>query len=166
MKLFLLNLLLALFWAAVSGSFAPGTLVAGFVMGYLILLVALPVFGPRPYYLQLWRAIAFAFVFVGQLVNSSFRVAADVLHPRALKAVPAVIAFPLELRSDVAITVLSSFISLTPGTLSLDVSADKRTLYVHSMYDGDDPDLVRSQLRRLEIRVRDLLEPPWADAHV
>jgi len=160
MKLFLLNLLLALLWGAVSGSFTAASLVAGFAFGYAILLLARPAFGPRPYYAQIWRAVAFVFYFVYELVASSIRVARDVLTP-GLEARPAVVAFPLEVQSDAAITVLSSFISLTPGTLSLDVSTDRRTLYVHSMYDGDDLELLRQQIRRLEIRVRDLVEPPF-----
>jgi multicomponent Na+:H+ antiporter subunit E len=160
MKLFLLNLLLALLWGAVSGSFGLGSLIAGFIFGYLILLLARPAFGPRAYHGQVWRAIALAGFFVKALVVSSIRVARDVLTP-GLAARPAVVAYPLEVKSDVGITVLSSFISLTPGTLSMDVSSDRSTLYVHAMYDGDDLDLVRHQLREIELRVRDILEPPF-----
>lgn len=160
MKLFLLNLILALLWGAVSGSFGLGSLVAGFVFGYLILLLARPAFGPRAYHGQVWRAVALAGFFVKELVASSIRVARDVLTP-GLEAKPAVVAYPLEVRGDAAITVLSSLISLTPGTLSMDVSEDKTTLYVHAMYDGDNLDLVRSQLRKIEVRVRDLMEPPF-----
>jgi len=162
MQLFLLNLLLALFWAIVSGAFTPGSLLTGFVLGYFILLLAKPVFGPRAYYQQAWRAVAFVGFFIKELVLSSFRVAKDVLTPN-LTAIPGVVAYPLAVRGEGAITVLACTISLTPGTLSLDVSDDRTTLYVHSMYDGDRPDVVRAGLRGLEIRVKNLMEPGWEE---
>lgn len=161
MKLFLLNILLALFWTAVSGAFSPASLLTGFVFGYLILLLARPVFGPQAYYAQFWRFIAFVGFYVKELVSSSVRVARDVLTP-TLDVTPGVIGYRLEVRSDAAITILANLISLTPGTLSLDVSDDRSTLYVHSMYDGQDPEVVRAGLRRIEVRVRDLLEPELA----
>lgn len=160
MKLFLLNILLALLWVAVSGTFTPEGLLAGFVVGFIVLLLARPVFGPRPYYRQFFLAIGFVFFFIGELVLSSLRVAKDVLAPE-LKVIPGVVAYPLEVRTDPAITILACLISLTPGTLSLDVSDDKSTLYVHSMYDGNDLDTVRAGLRRLEVRVKALMEPEW-----
>lgn len=162
MQLFLLNLLLALFWAVVSGSFTPGGLLTGFLIGYVILLVARPVFGRRAYYQQFWRALAFVAFFLKALVASSLRVAKDVLTPN-LTAVPGVVAYPLSLRTEPAITVLACTISLTPGTLSLDVSDDRSTLYVHSMYDGDRPEVVRAGLRELEVRVQRVMEPDWVD---
>jgi multicomponent Na+:H+ antiporter subunit E len=153
MKLFLLNLLLALMWGAVNGTFAAITLAAGFAMGYLVLLVARPALGPSGYYTGLWRGLAFAAYYVWELLLSSLRVAADVLTPR-LRAQPGIIALPLEARTDAEVTVLANLISLTPGTLALDVAPDGRTLYIHAMYLDDGPDALRRDLKeRMEERV-------------
>jgi multicomponent Na+:H+ antiporter subunit E len=59
---------------------------------------------------------------------------------------PAIVAIPLDLRSPLAITLLAQMITLTPGTLSLDVSSDRRVLYVHSMY-VDDIDAFRRSIK-------------------
>lgn len=160
MKLFLLNILLALLWSAISGTFSAATLVAGFALGYIVLVLARPAFGPSRYYAGLWRGLAFAVFYVWELVLSSFRVAHDVLTPH-LHAEPGIIAVPLDARTDTEITVLANLISLTPGTLSLDVSADRRTLYVHAMYLDDGPDTLRDDLKeQMERRVLALFRSP------
>ncbi|MEM1041310.1 MAG: Na+/H+ antiporter subunit E [Bacteroidota bacterium] len=159
MKLFLLNILLALLWAAVSGSFEPVTLAAGFALGYLVLLLARPAFGASGYYAGLWRGLAFAAFYVWELLLSSVRVAFDVLTPR-LRAQPGIVAVPLDAQTDLEMTTLANLISLTPGTLSLDVSPDRRTLYVHAMYLGDGPDALRANLKeQIERRVLALFRP-------
>lgn len=166
MKLFLLNILLALLWGAVNGTFGATVLLAGFVLGYLVLLLARPAFGASAYYSGLWRGAGFALFYVWELVLSSVRVAFDVLTPR-LRAVPGIVAVPLDARTDAEITVLANLISLTPGTLSLVVSPDRRTLYVHAMYLDDGPDAVRADLKDdMERRVLRLfrLEEPAAPA--
>jgi multicomponent Na+:H+ antiporter subunit E len=163
MNRLLFNILLALLWAAVTGSFSPGTLIFGFIVGYLALLLAQPMLGPSAYYTRLWRATVYAVLFVWDLLRSSVIVAYDVLTP-GLAGAPAVVAVPLEVRSSVAITLLANTISLTPGTLSLDVSDDRSTLYVHSMYHGDDLDRIRADIKRVEARVKALVEPEIPDA--
>ncbi|PEN14841.1 sodium:proton antiporter [Longibacter salinarum] len=158
MNLFFLNLALAAAWAAVNGSFSAATLAVGFVLGYLVVLIARPVLGPSAYYWGLWRVLAFLTYYVWELVWSSIRVAIDVLNPR-LKVRPAVVRVPLIIRSDVEVTLLANLISLTPGTLSLDVEGGNTALYIHAM-DVDEPDRLRQEIRdRLERRVVSLTSP-------
>jgi multicomponent Na+:H+ antiporter subunit E len=76
-------------------------------------------------------------LFVYELVVSSIKVAWDVMTPTHLSR-PGIIAVPLDTETDVEITVFANLICLTPGTLSLEVSADRRRLYVHAMF-IDDP---------------------------
>lgn len=95
--------------------------------------------------LRVIRSIGFIFFFLKELLVSSVRVAVDVLKP-SFTFTPGVIAFPLTAKSDLEITLLANVISLTPGTLSLDVSDDRKMLYVHAMY-ADDPEAVRVEIR-------------------
>ncbi|MEM0962958.1 MAG: Na+/H+ antiporter subunit E [Bacteroidota bacterium] len=165
MKLFLLNILLALLWGAVNASFAVPVLLSGFVLGYLVLLLARPAFGPSGYYTGLWKGVAFVAFYVWELVLSSVRVAFDVLTPR-LRATPGIIAVPLDAETDTEITILANLISLTPGTLSLLVSPDRRTLYVHAMYLDEGPDALRADLKQqMERRVLELLRSAEASSH-
>jgi len=152
MNLFFLNVALAATWAAVNGSFSPTVLGAGFVLGYLVLLVARPVLGPSAYYAGLWRSISFALFYLWELMISSIRVAIDVLTPR-LDVRPGVVRLPLQVRTETEVTLLANLISLTPGTLSLEISGDNKFLYVHAM-DVDNPDDLRRDLHEsLEARV-------------
>jgi len=80
--------------------------------------------------------IGLAGFFIKELVLSSLKVAEDVLRFRS-RARPGIIAVPLDARSDVQIVTFANLVTLTPGTLSLDVSADRRLLYVHAMFIGD-----------------------------
>lgn len=71
-------------------------------------------------------------LFLRELILSALKVAWLVVQPR-LKLRPAIIAYPLTVTSDAQITLLANMITLTPGTLSVDVSDDQRTLYIHAI---------------------------------
>jgi multicomponent Na+:H+ antiporter subunit E len=71
--------------------------------------------------------------FAWQLVLANLRLAADVLRRRQ-RMRPGIVAVPLDARTDLEVAVLSNLITLTPGTLTLDVSSDRRTLYVHAAF--------------------------------
>ena len=91
-----------------------------------------------------------------RLVLANLRVAHDVITPR-LYARPAIIAVPLEARTDLEITLLANLISLTPGSLSLDVSPDKSCMFVHGMF-VDDPEAFRREIKDgFERRIGELL---------
>lgn len=136
MNRFLLNALLALVWALAGGEISLTSLTVGFVLGYFVLWVAQPVMPPTGYFRRLPRAVRFAGYFLWQLLLSNLRVAHDVITPR-LYMRPGIVAIPLDAKSDQEITLLANLITLTPGTLSLDISEDRRFLYVHAMFVED-----------------------------
>jgi multicomponent Na+:H+ antiporter subunit E len=152
----LLNLLLALTWAAATGDFTLGNLGLGFTVSFAILAFAQPVVGSSAYFVKVPRVFRLAAFFLWELVVASLRVAHDVVTPTHYSR-PGVLAIPLEATTDVEITMLANLISLTPGTLSLDVSPDRRVLYIHAMF-IDDPDRVRRQIKDgLERRLLEVL---------
>lgn len=155
MNLLLLNLILSLVWAAITGGFSPGNLTVGFVFGIAALWPVRHRFDTRainrPYLL-----LALAFLFARELVRSGIRVAIDVLRPK-LTFKPGIVAVHIDLKSEIEIMILANLISLTPGTLSVDVSKDRSTLYVHAM-NIDDPDALRQEIKNgFERRVREAL---------
>jgi multicomponent Na+:H+ antiporter subunit E len=87
-----------------------------------------------------------------ELLLSNIRLAADVLRPR-MRMRPGIIAVPLDARTDLELVLLSNLVTLTPGTLTIDVSADRRTLYVHAMFVTSPEALVDGIKRGLERRV-------------
>jgi multicomponent Na+:H+ antiporter subunit E len=117
----------------------------GFAVSYLVLWWLRPVGRATPYFSKLPQAISLLLFFLWEFLLSNLRVAWDVITPKSY-ARPGIIAVPLEAETDVQIAVLAILITLTPGSLSLDVSDDRRTLYVHVMF-VDDPELVRDRIK-------------------
>ena len=156
MTAFFWNLLLATVWALAQGDFTLPNLLIGFVLGYVVLWLARDVLQSSEYTARVPRLIEFALYFLWELLLSNLRVAYDVLTPRHHMR-PGIIALPLDATTDGEITLLANFISLTPGTLSLDVSPDRKTLYVHLMYIRD-PEAEKQKLKTgLERRLLSLL---------
>ena len=146
MNLLALNIFLAIGWASLIGSFSLGSLATGFVVGYVALWVARPLFGENTYFLRVYRVVRLAALFLYELLVSSLRVAWDVVTPAHLSK-PGIIAMPLDAKGDTEILLVASLISLTPGTLSLDVSPDRKTLYVHGMF-VEDPEALKQELKQ------------------
>ena len=153
------NLLLAGFWAALSGSFNLGTLAAGFVLGYFTLWMVQPLTGRSGYYGRVYACLKLVVMFHYELMVSSFSVAWDVLTPRH-RARPAIVDVPLDVKSDIGILLVTNLISLTPGTLSLDVTPDRRTLRVHAMFADDPEEICRALKEGMERWVIDAVEGP------
>jgi len=157
MNLFLLNVLLAFGWCALFGSFTLLDLLAGMVVGFIALWVSKPLFGETAYFVRSIRLVRLFFFFLWDLLVSSLEVAWDALTPRH-RARPGIIAVPLDAKADMTIMAVANLISLTPGTLSLDISQDKKTLYVHAMF-AEDPVALRKALKEgMEKRVVEALE--------
>jgi multicomponent Na+:H+ antiporter subunit E len=143
---FMLNIALALVWAALTGNFNPANLITGFALGYGALFVVRRALEPSNYFAKVWQVIGFMFFFLWELLLANLRVAHDVLTPRHYMK-PRIITLPLDARTDAEITALAYFISLTPGTLSLDVSTDRSTMFIHAMY-APDADALRREIKQ------------------
>jgi multicomponent Na+:H+ antiporter subunit E len=102
---------------------------------------------------KIWGAISLAVYFHYELIVSSVRVAWDVLTPRNY-ARPGYLVMPLDAKTDAEMMLTANLISLTPGTLSIDLSNDRTHLLVHSMFGGDDPEAEIATLKHgIERRV-------------
>lgn len=145
MPILFANVLLALAWAAVTGGFSALNLAFGFGLGALALVLIRECTGRPGYIGRIARAAALAGLFLVELAKSAVRVAAMVVSPR-LDPHPAIVAFPLTVTSDIEIALLANLITLTPGTLSVDVSDDRRVLFVHCI-DAPDPAAVIADIR-------------------
>jgi multicomponent Na+:H+ antiporter subunit E len=100
-----------------------------------------------------FAALVLFVVFLWDLLMSSIQVARAVISPGDVTR-PRLVTVPLVARSDAEITMVANFISLTPGTLSVDVSPDRRTLLVHDLFAGDSSDAARASVREgIEARV-------------
>ncbi|MEM6488161.1 MAG: Na+/H+ antiporter subunit E [Pseudomonadota bacterium] len=155
MNVFAVNLLLAGAWGALAADWSVTSLAIGYLLGFAALWVVRPLFPDDGYFLRVPRLIRLVAVFLRELIMSSLRVAWDVLSLRP-RSRPGIIAVPMRARGETELLVVSSLVTLTPGTLSLDLSDDGETLYVHAMF-ADDPDGLRAE-------IRDTLETPVLEA--
>jgi multicomponent Na+:H+ antiporter subunit E len=152
----LVNLILALVWSLLMGAITLPNLVVGFLLGYGVLWLSKPALGETGYFRRGPAALGFLAFFIKELAISNLVVAHEVLTPRSRRR-PGVVAVPLDARTDLEITFLAQVVTLTPGTLSLDVSEDRSTLYVHTMF-LESPDALRRTIKEgFERRVLELL---------
>jgi multicomponent Na+:H+ antiporter subunit E len=156
MNTFALNVFLAIVWAAGTGEFSLTNLLIGFVLGYVVLRIVGSMIGERTYFRKVRLIIGFIGFFVIEVVRANLRIARDVVT-RGKWMQAAVIAYPLEAETDGEITLLANLISLTPGSLSLDVSSDRRVLYIHTLYFSDRESFERDIREGFERRVLELL---------
>lgn len=157
MNLFVFHVLLTLAWGFVTGTFTFINLFLGFVLAYVALWLPSRLWGEVKYFRRLWLLVRLAAVFLYELAISGLTVARLVLSPR-LGFRSGIIAIPLDARNDLEITLFANLISLTPGTLSIDVSEDRRTLYVHAMA-TDDPEADKAAMKQaFEKNIAEALE--------
>ncbi|QUG42501.1 Na+/H+ antiporter subunit E [Psychrobacillus sp. INOP01] len=141
----LLNVLIALTWMFLSVSFKPTTFIVGYLLGLLMLFMLRKSFSSRFYMDRLWAVIKLASLFLKELVLSNFSVLKLIVQP-TMPIRPAIFAMPTVLEQDWEITLLSSLITLTPGTVVIDISDDNKTLYIHSI-DFEDIDEAVDSIR-------------------
>jgi multicomponent Na+:H+ antiporter subunit E len=162
--------LFALVWAALKGAFTGLNLLAGAVFGLAVLLLVRPLYedagseeattgnATGPFKRLFWMG-ELLLCFIYELVKSSIEVAQTVLRPD-MKLNPGIVSLPLDCTTGLEITTLANLISLTPGTLSLEVSPDEEKLYVHAMFVGSEEASTREYIKHtLERRVIRALGP-------
>lgn len=156
MNLFLLNILLGVGFMIVLESFNLRGLLIGFVVGYGALWLTRPLYADDGYFKRMGTFLRLLTFFVKSLFVSNLRVLWDVVTPSHISR-PGIIRLPLNARTDLEITLVANLISLTPGTLSVDLSRNRQNLYVHVMF-LDDVEKARRELKEgLEKRVLEVL---------
>lgn len=152
MNLFFINTFIALAYMGVQGRFTLTGFIVGFALGYLALWITQPLYGASRYFQRVPKTIRLSGYFLVELILSNLRVFWDVITPGQISR-PGIVGVPLVAKSDIEILLVANLISLTPGTLSVDLSPNRRILYVHVMY-LDDPEAFRQSIREgIERRV-------------
>lgn len=153
---FLSNLLLSFIWVALTGTFTLEYFIFGFMLSYALMWIITTNRREDQYFKRGPKLVGFIFFFLYELVKANIQVAYDVITPKYYMK-PGIIRIPLHAKTDLEITLLANLITLTPGTLSLDVSDDKKVLYVHAMYVRDRDEFIRSIKNGFEKRLLEIL---------
>lgn len=152
-----INLVLTLVWAGLFGTVDIPTLLSGFLVSYFFLWLIYREGRSTPaYFTKPPKVLSFVAYYLKELVVSNIIIASDILTPTHYMK-PGVVAIPIKAKTDFEITLLANLITMTPGTLSLDVSADRKTLYVHAMYIHDVDALRADITNNFERRVLEML---------
>lgn len=145
MKMFVANVFLALVWSLMNERFTLPDLTIGFIFGYILLWFLQPLIGRSVYFLKVFQILRFLSFFIKELLLANLRVAWHVITPSSFFK-PGIVAVPLEEMSDLEATLLANILTLTPGSFSVDLSSDRKALYVHLM-DVDDLEKVKREIK-------------------
>lgn len=150
-----LSVLLVAMWMVMVNDLTFGTLFLGLVFGIGVPIFTAPWWPGRPY-VRFLPALAYVGVVLWDIIVANFEVAAIVLFKPNHALRPAWLTIPLELTTPEAITVFAGTISLTPGTVSADVSACGRFLLVHALHAPDPASEVAKVKARYESRLKEI----------
>lgn len=153
-----LTLLLTVVWLLLVNTISLGNLILGFALGVVIPVMTAPYWPGRPRLRNPVGIAVFLIIVLWDIVRANFSVAGLILFRRNADLQSRCIAVPVDLRSPEAITVLAGTITMTPGTLSADISTCGRVLLVHCLH-APDPDAVVAEIKtRYERRLKEIFE--------
>ncbi len=150
-----LTVLLVVMWVVMVNDLTFGALFLGLVVGVLVPVLTAPWWPGRPR-VRFLPAFIYVGLVVRDIVVANFQVAAIILFKPTRDLRPAWLTIPLELTSPEAITVFAGTISLTPGTVSVDVSACGKYLLVHALHAPDPAGEVAKAKVRYEARLKEI----------
>ncbi|MFC6670461.1 Na+/H+ antiporter subunit E [Marinobacterium aestuariivivens] len=149
------SLLLLVVWLLLNKSVSPGHLLLGSVLAILIPLITNRLRNPHPGIRRPFKAFLYFWRVIGDILVANIQVARLIIRPRmALR--PSFVEVPLDITRDLPITILASTITLTPGTVSADVSDDRSRLLLHVLHLEDEEELVRTIKTRYEAPLREI----------
>ena len=148
---FLLNLFIALLWMLLKDESGPqfSTFFVGFFVGIGIVFVMHRFFG-QPFYLRrVFSAIKLIIIFISELLQSSYWVLKEVLSPK-LKIKPGIFKYETQLTSDWEVTTLAMLLTLTPGSVVMEVTPEGNVFYIHGMDLEKSKDSLLNSLAKFE----------------
>jgi multicomponent Na+:H+ antiporter subunit E len=143
---------LPIVWCLVSGRITLGGVLLGLLFGYIIVSPFSTLYRldevvqpTRDWVLKIPKKIKYIYVLIKEIIKANIAVAKIVIKPK-IDIKPGIIAVPIRTKTNIGITGIANTITLTPGTLTVDISEDKSILYVHSI-DATDPQAIRDSIR-------------------
>lgn len=124
-------LALAIAWTAMVGELSVFTLGVGAILGFIVLMMRRQI--ENRVLIRIWRIVLYFLYFLWKFLLSVIRVSMDILTPNeSLRT--GVVAIPLDVKGDFGITLLANSLTLTPGSVTMDISDDRTVLYLHTMH--------------------------------
>jgi len=151
-----LTILLTVVWVLLQNKLSAGMVVFGLILGIVIPILTARWWTDRPQGIRPLRMFAYVALVIYDIIVANIQVAWIILTKSNASMTPAWVVIPLDLREPEAISILAGTITLTPGTVSADLSESGRYLLVHAL-DADNPDAVRDEIKdRYERRLKEI----------
>ncbi|MFV8570340.1 Na+/H+ antiporter subunit E [Marinobacter sp. SBS5] len=143
-----LSLVLFSTWQFLSDGISGASVVMGLLLAWIIPQITHGFWPERPAFVKVWRMPMFVLMVLWDILVASCSVAILILSPRQPQ--PVFVNYPLQLDHPLAISLLASTISLTPGTVSADVSDDNKTLLIHALDAASEQEVIDAIHKRYE----------------
>lgn len=151
-----LSLILFITWQFLSDGVSGASVVMGLLLAWLIPQLTQGFWPDRPAFRRPWKMTSYLLLVMYDIILASISVAGLILSPKRPR--PVFVSYPLTLENPLAISILASTISLTPGTVSADISDDNKLLLIHSL-DADNAQEVIDAIRnRYETRLLEMFQ--------
>ena len=154
----LLTVILTIVWIMLQNDVSAGMVVFGIILGIIIPRITAVWWPDRPQGFRVGKMLSYSLIVVWDIIVANIQVAWIILTKSNAKMKPAWVEVPLDLRQPEAITILAGTITLTPGTVSADLSNEGQSLLVHAL-DAPDPNAVRDEIKdRYERRLKEIFQ--------
>lgn len=154
---FLLNILLTFVWVALTGHLDYANFIFGYTLGFFILwMVNRSVRANTEYFYRVPKIFAFILLFIYDLLKANFEVMKDVVTPN-YNMKPGIVKYEMDAKTDFEITMFANMIALTPGTVVVDLSKDKKFMYIHVMYLTNKEEFKSTLSNRIERKLLEIL---------
>ncbi len=149
------SVVLALLWMLLNNTLDPGHILLGVVLGCALPLLMRNILPPLPVVRRPGKALAFVLLVLGDIVVANLRVARLVLGPVSSLR-PRLVTIPLDIADPVVASILAGTVTLTPGTISVDLDLQARRLVVHALDATSDAAIIDEVKTRYEARLREI----------
>lgn len=130
------NLFISFMWMFLSEDYSFQSFLFGYIIGALLLFLLNRFFQDRFYLQPMYKALVLIAIFIRELILSNLSIV-KLVYSRNLDFEPGIFEMPIEVTKDWEITLLANLITLTPGTLTVAISDDRKRFFIHAM-DIDD----------------------------
>lgn len=151
----LLNIFIAFLWMFLQEEWSALAFIGGYIVGFIVLLM-IRRFLPTSFYGKRFVAIIkLFFVFIAELMSSSLLVARQILSPK-IKVTPGIFRLETELEGELEVTLLALLLSLTPGSVVVEVSHDSKAFFIHAMDIPESSDSVIKSKKVFEKAIKEV----------
>jgi multicomponent Na+:H+ antiporter subunit E len=154
---FLWNIGLMSVWVSASGNLTIGNFITGFILGFVILLSTYRFTGKSLYPKKVYQIFSFLIFMIVEIMASNIKMARYLIS-KDIIARPGIIKIHLDIQNDAQIALLAGLITLTPGTITLEIAPDRSSMYIHSMFVNDRYNVEKNIKTRFEHKIMELFE--------